>query len=136
MASAIDKFYTENERSVNQLIEGSDEHLDLILSITKPLLEIAEKFKSLNEYLYTSLRNVTDETLRNEIVPKLRDVNKSCATLVGTIRTSWLYRDVRTALKEYTRQYDFFREIFHDTIHFRLHDNTDLDNVLKELNDL
>ncbi len=53
--SEVDKFYAENEQSVATIIDGSDEHLDMILSVTKPLTQIAGKFEKLNESLYTCL---------------------------------------------------------------------------------
>jgi len=132
----IDTFFQENEKSVTSIIDGSDEYLDLILSITKPLDQLAKKFEKLNEDLYQSIKIIPDEKLKSEIMPKLRDLNKSCITLIGAIRTSFLYRDVRSALKNYTRQYDFFKEIFHDTHHFRNSNDAEFDNLLRELNDL
>jgi hypothetical protein len=69
-------------------------------------------------------------------MPKLKLLKKSCMTLVGAIRTSFLYRDVRVALKNYTRQHDILREIIHDVHNFRLAKDDEFDNILKELNDI
>ncbi len=131
----IECFYEENEKSVNVIIDGSDEHLDLILSITNPLSRLTEKFAVFNEFLYSHINNYTSEQL-NSLMPKLRQLNKSCLTLIGAIRTCFLYRDVRATLKEYTKQHDFLYEIIHDVVHFRLKKDDEFDNLLKELNDM
>jgi hypothetical protein len=132
----IDKFYEETEESVRLIIEGSDEHLDMILSITKPLEILSQKFEKLNDFLYNNINNYSDEQIGNLVMPKLKLLKKSCMTLVGAIRTSFLYRDVRVALKNYTRQHDILREIIHDVHNFRLAKDDEFDNILKELNDI
>lgn len=131
----IDCFYQENEESVNVIIEGSDEHLDLILSITKPLTSITEKFKEFNEFLYSHISKYSDERL-GKLMPKLRELNKSCITLIGAIRTCFLYQNVRTCLKEYSKQHDLLREIIHDIQYFRLNKDKEFDNLLNQLNEI
>ena len=69
-------------------------------------------------------------------MPKLRQLNRSCLTLMGAIRTCFLYKDVRTALKEYTKQHDFLFEMIHDLHYFRLKKDEVFDSLLKELNDI
>lgn len=130
----IDQFFLETEESTKIIIEGSDEHLDMILSITKPLDLLSQKFETFNEILYNTINNYSDEQIQSVIMPKLRQLNKSCLTLIGAIRTSILYRDIRTALKNYSRQYELLREIIHDTHSFRISKDDEFDNLLKELN--
>lgn len=132
----IDKFYEETEKSVNAIIEGSDEHLDLILSISRPLERLYPKFEELNDLLHNNIDTYTDEQLQNHIMPKLRLLNKSCMTLIGALRTSFLYRDVRVALKNFTKQHDILREIIHDVHYFRIAKDDEFDNLLRELNDM
>ncbi len=132
----IEKFYEETEESVKDIIEGSDEHLDLILSFTKPLDSLSGKFEELNAFLFKNLNKYTNEQIQNIVMPKLRQLNKSCMTLIGAFRTSFLYRDVRTSLKNYTRQHDVLREIIHDIHNIRLAKDEEFDNILKELNDM
>jgi hypothetical protein len=130
----IDQFFLETEESTKIIIEGSDEHLDLILSITKPLDILSQKFEIFNGALYNSINNYSDEEIQSVILPKLRQLNKSCLTLIGAIRTSILYRDIRTALKNYSRHYEVLREIIHDTHNFRISKDDEFDNLLKDLN--
>ncbi len=132
----IDKLYQETEESTRIIIEGSDDHLDLILSIIKPLDLLSQKLQEFNENFYTNINNCSEDQLKNSIMPKLRSLNKSCLTLIGAIRTSILYRNVRTSLKNYSRQYEFFREMLYDTHHFRISKDDEFDNLLKELNDI
>ena len=60
----IESFYKENEKSVDVIIEGSDEYLDLILSITLPLNQLTVKFKDFNEFLYSHTNNCTPDQLK------------------------------------------------------------------------
>lgn len=130
----IENFYEETEESVKVVIEGSDDHLDLILSFTKPLDKLSEKFEDLNNFLFDNLNTYTDEQIEHLVLPKLKQLNKSCMTLVGAFRTSFLYRDVRASLKKYTRQHDILREIIHDVNSIRLAKDEEFDNILIELN--
>jgi hypothetical protein len=130
----IDAFYKDTEESVNYIIAGSDEHLDLILSVTKPLDELSKKFEALNENLYNNINKCPDEEIKFSIMPKLLDVNKTCMTLLGAVRTSMLYRDVRTSVKQFSKNHNFLREMIHDLKHFRLNKDDEFDNLLKELN--
>ena len=130
----IDTLFQETEESTKVIIEGSDEHLDLILTITRPLDILSQKFEKFNESFYNTIGNYSGEQLQDVIMPKLRQLNKSCLTLIGAIRTSILYRDVRNSLKNYSRQYEILREIIYDTHNFRIAKDDELDNLLKELN--
>jgi hypothetical protein len=132
----IEKFYKETEESVKEIIEGSDEHLDLILFFTRPLDSLSKKFETLNDFLFENLNAYTDEQIQNIVMPKLRKLNKSCMTLIGAFRTSFLYRDVRVSLKNYTKQHNILREIIHDVNSVRLAKDDEFDNILKELNDM
>ena len=130
----IDAFYKDTEESVNSIIAGSDEHLDLILSVTKPLNRLSEKFESLNENLYNSIGDYSDDEIKSQLMPKLLDVNKSCMTLIGAIRTSMLYSDVRSSIKRFSKSHDFLREMIHDLKHFRINKDDEFDNLLNDLN--
>lgn len=130
----IENFYEETEESVKVVIDGSDDHLDLILSFTKPLDKLSEKFEDLNNFLLDNLNTYTDDQIEHLVLPKLKQLNKSCMTLVGVFRTSFLYRDVRASLKKYTRQHDILREIIHDVKNIRLAKDEEFDIILKELN--
>lgn len=126
----------ETERSVEDILDGSDYHLDLILSIKTPLESLAVKLEALNESLYTTLPKMSGEKINETLIPDLRKLNKSCVTLIGAIRTSFLYQDVRIALKKYTLQHDFLMEILHDTYNFKILKDEELDNILSDLNDI
>lgn len=130
----IDAFYKETEESVNCIIEGSDEHLDLILLVSISLDKLSKKFETLNENLYNSIGNYSDEEIRLQLMPKLLDVNKSCLTLLGAARTSMLYRDVRISVKNFSKSHNFLREMIYDLKHFRLNKDGEFDNLLNELN--
>ncbi len=130
----IDEFYKETEESINFIIEGSDEHLDLILSFSKPLDTLSEKFQALNENLYHNLRNCSDEEIRHQIMPRLIDVNRTCLTMLGAVRTSMLYRNIRMSVKTFSKNHAFLREIMHDLKHFRINKDDEFDNLLNELN--
>lgn len=130
----IEAFQKDTEESVNCIIEGSDEHLDLILSVSKPLEKLSKKFEALNENLYNNISNYTDDEIKFQIMPKLIEVNKTCMTLLGAIRTSMLHSDVRSSAKNFSKNHDFLREMIHDLKHFRINKDNEFDNLLNELN--
>lgn len=130
----ITHFQEATERSVDTFIDGSNEHLDNILRITNPLNKITGEFAELNDMLIKSLDGISNDKLRNEILPKLKATNKSCAGLIGAIRSCYLYRDVRIALNNFCRQYDAYREIMYDVQNIRLADDAELDHLLGGFN--
>jgi len=132
----IERFYEETEKSVDTIIEGSDEHLDLILSFTKPLNDLSIKFEKLNESLLEDLKNIPNEQIEKTIMPKLRQLNRSCLTLIGAFKTSFLYRDVRTSLKNYSKQHDIMRELMHDFQNIRIAQDSEFDGLLRQLNEM
>lgn len=67
-------------------------------------------------------------------MPRLSDVNKSCMTLLGAIRTSMLYRDIKASVKLFSKNHAFLREIIYDLKHFWLRKDDEFDNLLNELN--
>lgn len=131
----IESFYQETEESYKVVIEGSDEHLDLILSIVNPLKQLTVHFKELNQYLVEAIDKTTDDDLRSIILPKLLQLNKSCYTLRGTTVSSPLYKDIREALKDYIKEHEFLREIIHDLQNIRLAKDEEFDSLLNELNE-
>lgn len=132
----IEQFYKETEQSVETIIEGSDEHLDLILSIVNPLNSISKKFESFNEFMFQEADTYTDEQLRDIVMPRLRSLNRSCLILIGAISRSNLYSSVREAFKKYRKQHDLLIEFMHDAHTVRLAKDDEFDNLMKELNDL
>lgn len=128
-------FKEEAEESVNVIIDGSDEHLDQILSIINPLNSITKRFTALNEMLFEHLPKCSKETIKVEILPELMDINRLCMTYIGAIRTSLMYRDVRLALKKFHTQHQLLIETIHDLHYLIISDDNELDNILKEISD-
>ena len=91
----INAYFIEANKTVNEIIRGSDEHLDIILSITKPLEQLAERMKILNEKLIAVLDSATSEVIQSQVLPEMNSLNRACFQMVGTIYRSQLYRDVR-----------------------------------------
>ncbi len=129
-------FKEETAESVNVIIEGSDEHLDKILAITTPLNSITEKFTVLNNTLYEELKDYPKDFIKDKVLPELMDINRLCLTYIGAIRTSAMYRDIRSALKKFNVQYSLLRETIHDLHHFIISDDHELDSLLKDIGDI
>ena len=88
----------------------------------------------MNESLFNGMNGYSIEDFNN-ILPKLKGINKLCMTLIGAIARSGLYRDVRIALKEFYKQHDLLREIIHD-IHLILSKDDSIDQIMLEINEL
>jgi hypothetical protein len=132
----IDNLYRETEQSADAIIRGSDEHLDLILLIKKPLESLTQKLGKLNDALLKDTDLYSEEQLRNIVMPKLWQLNKACLVLLGAIKTSFLYKDIRSSFKNYNTQHEVLREILHDLHNIRLAKDDEFDNLLKELNNI
>jgi hypothetical protein len=132
----INAMYEETVQSVNSIIEGSDEHLDLILSVTKPLDSLTDRLTKLNESLDRDLQNYPDDVVKDQLFPKLKDLNRISMTLIGAVNRSFLYKDIRTSFKNYLKQHDFLREIIYDLSNFRIKKDSEFDSLLSKLNEI
>jgi hypothetical protein len=131
----LDQFSTYTEESVDILIEGSDDHLDRINSIKIPLDKLGNQFEELNNHLFENIDVIPNENAI-ELLPRMKRLNKSSMTLIGAIKTCYLYRDVRNSLKSYSKQLEIFQEIFHDVYRVKLAQDKEMDNILNDLNEL
>src|SRR5688500_5413091 len=99
----ISTFTKAASDSADVIIEGTDEHLDLLLSVINPLDKLTAKFVELNESLAASFGNRSRKEWENSI-HSLKQLNKICLLLDGAIRSSANYKDVRSAYKKFNTQ--------------------------------
>lgn len=130
----LEELSVETEGSTTRLIEGSDDHLDAILRVTEILNRVTGKFERLNNTLHLELDGIPNDSIRDVLMPKFMDFNRSSLTLIGAVGTGKLYQSIRTAFKAYRAQYSLFHEMLYDLKHFRLNTDEEYDDLLDELN--
>jgi hypothetical protein len=135
VAEIIDSFAKETNESFDEVVLGSDEHLDSILKVTTPLGELTRKFEKFNDDLWVSLSKSTDEELRS-FLPSLQELNRSCISVIGALRTFRYYSHIKDTFRNYYAQWECYRELIHDIDKVRLSKNDDIDKALSFINTL
>jgi hypothetical protein len=54
--------------------------------------------------------------------------------VLGAVRRSLVYRDVRESVKTFSKNHDFLREMIDDLKYFRVTKDDELSDILDELN--
>ncbi len=132
----VDKFNEESKVIFETIVEGSDEHLDRILSIITPLSSVTDRLSAFNEDIFENIGSSEVEDLRETIIPKLKSLRRTCLMVIGALRSCTLHKDLKQATSNFTSQVDFLREIISDIENFKLKEDKDFDNLLSMLNEL
>ena len=128
----IKELNVETKQSVTEITEGSDEHLDLINAIKTILNSLTNKFHTFIESFFEKMNGYSNEYLES-FLPKLKDFNISCLSLIGALDTTSLCKHMSSAVEDYKFEYSLLRELIHD-IQIRISKDEELHNLLMDVN--
>lgn len=126
-------FQKENEEVKQVLIEGSDEHLDLLLDFKRTLDKLTNNFVQFMDDIIPSSNKLNKDEIKSSGIPSLLDLYASAIGLVATLKRSRLSSDLKSCCQAYYAQVENLRELISDLEHYRGSDD-DLDEILAELN--
>ncbi len=131
----IIRFQKENDEVQNFIVKGSDEHLDLLLSIKTQLDQLTDKFIILMSEIIPGAGKLSSEEL-NKSMPSLLDLYSSSIKLVAALKRSATANDIKSSSQRYYSEVENLREFIYDLENIRLSDDKDLENLLDGLNKL
>lgn len=121
-------------QDTEKLIVGSDEHLDIILSIQKSITQLTKLTQAVNNEIEEGFNSLPEEQAK-EIVIKLTYGIRMAKQLIVSLRNTHplIYEGIKSSYKELyieTKQLD---EFIQDIIKYKLTNQDELLQVLKEI---
>lgn len=127
-------FKKENDEAKQIFVEGSDEHLDVLLHFKKRLEKLTHNFGRFLIDIIPSSNTLTEEQIRSSGIPSLLDLYASSIGLVATLKRGRLSIDLKTCCQGYYAQVENLRELIHDLEIHRAGDDDGLQEILSEIN--
>jgi hypothetical protein len=125
-------FQKENEEVQKVIVKGSDEHLDILLSIKELIDPLTHKFIDLLNDLIPSSGKLTAEEVEKAI-PSLLDLYSSAIKIVAILKRSSIPKDLKATCQSYYSKVENLREFIYDLENFRGED-FGMDEILREIN--
>src|SRR3990170_5835074 len=113
------------------LIQGSDEHLDLLMYFKNKIDRLTESTHQFCLDITLDLNTFDNDGLTNA-VPKLLDLYSSAIRLVATLKRHHITRQLKETVQAFSIEVDNLHEHIYDVEKFRLSDDEELDNLLTE----
>ena len=126
-------FQKENDAVKQVFVEGSDEHLDKLLSIKKKLDKLTNDFGLFMNDIIPSSNKLCKDEIKSSGIPSLLDLYASSISLVATLKRSRLLNDLKSCCQGYYSQVENLRELISDLEHHRGNDDG-MEEILAELN--
>jgi hypothetical protein len=130
----IATYERETEEVKRKIERGSDEHLDLLLSIKESLEKLGGNLNRLIKDIVPDLNSFTEEDL-NKAGPILLDAYSSTISLVAQLKRSSVAKDLKATCSDFYMHVDDLREVIHDIERFRLMDDAELDQLMRDINE-
>jgi hypothetical protein len=127
-------FKKENEEVKQAFVEGSDEHLDMLLNFKKRLDKLTDNFINFLDDIIPSSNTLTEDEIKSSGIPSLLDLYASSIGLVATLKRGRLANDLKTCCQGYYAQVENLRELIHDLEIHRANDDDGLEEILAEIN--
>ena len=127
-------FKKENEEAKQIFVEGSDEHLDVLLHFKKRLDKLTDSFVGFLADIIPSSNTLTEEEIKSSGIPSLLDLYASSIGLVATLKRGRLATDLKGCCQGYYAQVENLRELIHDLELHRTNDDDGLEEMLAEIN--
>jgi len=114
--------YQQTERTI---LEGSDQHLDLILDVRNDLARITNLTKDLVEDLEQDF-NTMDKTKAKETVVNIFPCLRMAHQITSSLRRSFICNEVKQQVNDFDREVNELKEIVSDLSRYKVEKNDDL----------
>ncbi len=131
----IDTLVSSYQDTEKQLIViGSDEHLDIILSIQNTLKDLIKKSEAVSNQLELSFNSMNEEIAKS-IVLKLSGGLRIAKQVIYILRNSPrpIKNGINTCLEQVTFETRQIDELVHDIIKYKLTKQDELQNLINEI---
>lgn len=123
----------DTQEGANNVSLGSDEHLDILLSVIKQINLFSEATETVADILYEKLSSISDQVIIDKILPALENLNIACMSYIYAMENSPHADNIKTALDNYKEKYGYLKEIIGD-LKIRLTKDDNISSLLEEIN--
>lgn len=123
--NAIDTVISSYQHTDKIIVEGSDEHLDLILHIQNDLKQMTALTKALVDALEEEF-NLLDEQTAKDMVVKIFPCFRMAYQIISRLKKSMLYPGLQNTIAEFNTELDELKEFTSDLSRYKVQQNTEL----------
>lgn len=121
--------YQHTEQTI---IEGSDEHLDLILDLRGDLVEITRLTKKLVDEIETNFNEFNEDSAKDAVV-KVFPIFRKAFQISESIKRKSLLKDaLKDPLADFNREVDELKEFVSDLSRYKVQKNDELIKLFNE----
>jgi hypothetical protein len=129
--SKLDNLVSSYQDTEKILIEGSDEHLDLILNIQRSLKRMTTITLEVNNFLEAKFNSFTNEEAKICVVKLTGAINTSRQLMAFIRRSPSIFLGVSSCLKDLSIEIKDMNEFIQDLIKYKLNQPIELIELLK-----
>ncbi len=122
---SIDSVITSYESVERSIVEGSDEHLDLILDVQGKLSNVTNSTIRLVNVIERDF-NTIDRERAKEIIVKLLPCFRIAYQIIGNIKRHFIYNSVKNYVTEFEREVNELKEFISDLSRYKVQENSSL----------
>jgi hypothetical protein len=127
----ISSTITTLETGQEEIVRGSDAHLDAILRIKDILITSTELMVAITDGVEENFNNFSKEQAQ-EMISSLFPLLASAEKMISSIDKSGLANDVASLLQEFKDEIRELKEITNDLSRFRANDTAEWDDFFKD----
>jgi len=130
----VDNFVSSFEVAEKNLIQiGSDDHLDVLLNLQNVIKDLTRLSIGVNEELDARFNHLDTDTSKNLVIKICQGLRIAKQFIVIMKSHPAIYVGVKTSLKELHEETKQIDEFVQDIIKYKLSDQTELTELLKEI---
>lgn len=119
------------ESGQEEIVRGSDQHLDAIIKLSEILKVVGDAFKVLTDDIEENFNLFTEEQAR-EVISNIFPIFPVADKLLTTIAKTGLDADLPQLLADFRAEFSELREMVHDLSRFKANDTSEWDEIFKD----
>lgn len=129
--NTIDKVISSYQSSEKAIIEGSDEHLDIICNVKEALLSMTASTKILVDAIEASFNSFHEDDAKDALV-RIFPLFRLAHQMIRHVRKSFVHKDVKKHLDNFVIEVNDLKELVSDLSRYKLQKNEELIALFNE----
>ena len=133
LENKINNFQSENEAVRIEIIQRTDEHLDILIRIKSLIEPLTQKWRIFFSEVIEPINNLSNEEL-NSFLPKFYELYASSIKLVAILKKGRIKTDLKVTVRDFCTEVELLHELIYDIENHRLNEDGELRNIIDSIN--